>query len=47
MLKDNQMETVKAFVSYFYAYPWAIEALATFLTDKHSFFAKYKIPTTF
>ena len=32
------METVKAFLSYFYAYPRAMEALATFLTDKRSFF---------
>ena len=39
------METVKAFVSYFYAYPRAMEALATFLTDKRSFFPKYRIPT--
>ena len=45
LLKDNEMETVKAFVLYFYAYPRAIEALATFLTDKRSFFLKYGIPT--
>ena len=43
------METVKAFVSYFYAYPRAIEALATFLTDKRSFFTKnsYSVPSPF
>ena len=36
LLKDKQIKTVKAFVSYLYAYPQAVEALGTFLTDKRS-----------
>ena len=40
LLKDK-MEAVKAFEPHFYAYPWAMEALDRFSTDKHSFFTRY------